>query len=590
MTLLNAASAELQAMGSRVEITGNTAQAGSIQVNNVAHPAPSLEDIDRCCLRALRCPNPMAVKHRLKENKDKLLPKSIEWILKHPQYKTWQDGDDVCLLWIKGGAGKGKTMMSIGIIEDLSRLYESTIVTYFFCQSADCEHNTLEAIIKGLIFQLVYQQPSLNHQPGQALRRRWDTTNNCFYDSEDLSSWRALWDVFLEMLEYCKCQRVYIIVDALDECQSDSMADFLKLLVRNGLDRPSKIKWMLTSRPLDTAERELLTGYEQVQVSLELNLSSVSEAVKIYVSSKMTELDRRHLYGEQLKLEIQTKLIKKAKSTFLWVSLVGKELESVCRKKALTTIRNLPSGLYPFYNQILIQLSKGERADVQKYIRLFTVMMLVYRPLKLEEIRSVTGLTDEEDAIKLLVDQCASLIQLQENKIEFVHKSARDYLAGEDAQSFFPPSEHFGPDEIAYGCLSYLSESLTPNLVKLTRFDSGPQSLKELKDEKKEVLLARVDYAATFWVQHLEDTKKSLLSQSNLPLVDTVIIYLQTKFLEWLECMSLLGMLPQAMEALKTLANLARVRPPLPILTCARCYTIFVTTLSHYSKVAAADL
>ncbi|KAJ5337057.1 G-protein beta WD- 40 repeats containing protein [Penicillium brevicompactum] len=184
--------------------------------------------------------------------------------------------------------------------------------------------------------------------------------------------------------------------------------------------------------------------------------------------------------------------------------------------------------------------------------------MLVYRPLKLEEIRSVTGLTDQEDAIELLVDQCASFIKLHENKIEFVHKSARDFLAGKYAQSVFFSGEHFGPDEIALGCLSYLSERLTANLVELTRPDSTPKSLKGLKDERDNVLLARVDYAATFWVQHLEDTKKPLVPQTNLALIDTVIIFLQTKFLEWLECVSLLGKLPQTMEALKTLANLAK--------------------------------
>jgi hypothetical protein len=32
------------------------------------------------------------------------------------------------------------------------------------------------------------------------------------------------------MLEHCKCQGVYVIVDALDECQEDGMADLLNVL------------------------------------------------------------------------------------------------------------------------------------------------------------------------------------------------------------------------------------------------------------------------------------------------------------------------------------------------------------------------
>jgi hypothetical protein len=116
----------------------------------------------------LRCPDILVVKNRLKENKDKLLHKSIDWILQDLQYISWKDRDDVCLLWIKGSAGKGKTMMSISLIERLSPLLDtSTVVTYFFCQNADYKLNTLEAIIKGLILQLVNQQKELK----ESLRR-----------------------------------------------------------------------------------------------------------------------------------------------------------------------------------------------------------------------------------------------------------------------------------------------------------------------------------------------------------------------------------------------------------------------------------
>ena len=57
----------------------------------------------------------------MKENKDKLLHRSFDWILHDPDYLRWQDDDDIDLLWIKDGAGKGKTMMSIDPIEDLSQ-------------------------------------------------------------------------------------------------------------------------------------------------------------------------------------------------------------------------------------------------------------------------------------------------------------------------------------------------------------------------------------------------------------------------------------------------------------------------------------
>ncbi|KAL8763581.1 MAG: hypothetical protein Q9184_000654 [Pyrenodesmia sp. 2 TL-2023] len=162
------------------------------------HSAPTADDIDRACLRALRCPDSLVIKNRLKENKDKLLHESIQWIFNDEQYKSWHDRDDIALLWIKGGAGKGKTMMAIGLIEELSdRAKDTTVVTYFFCQNADYELNTVEVIIKGLILRLSRQQEDVK----KLLRDRWDNVNERF--SVDISSWRGLWNIFLEMLDSC---------------------------------------------------------------------------------------------------------------------------------------------------------------------------------------------------------------------------------------------------------------------------------------------------------------------------------------------------------------------------------------------------
>jgi hypothetical protein len=512
--------------------------------NHVSSKNVTVDEIDRSCLRSLRCPDTLVVKNRLKENKDKLLYKSIDWILQDPQYISWKDGDDVCLLWIKGGAGKGKTMMSIGLIERLSLLHDaSTMVTYFFCQNADYELNTLEAIIKGLILRLVNRQIELKG----SLRRRWDTVNERF--SEDVTSWRTLWDIFLEMLEHCKCQRVYVIVDALDECQDDGMADLLNCLVRTGLHHPSKIKWLLTSRPLDSAGRELLAGSDQVLVSLELNSKHVSEAVKTYIAFKVDELDRRCSYGEILRRKVETELTEKAEDTYLWVSLVCKRLESVHRDEALNTIQELPRGLHPFYNRVFNQLSEGGSAVVKGCIRLLRVMMLAYRPLNMAEVGGASGLSDEWVTIEALVDRCASFVKIRGTDIEFVHQSARDYLAGTNGQSKLDSYEHYGHGEIALSCLSHLSQRLKVNLVDLPR----PDSTRELM--KWNELATSVAYAATFWVQHLDGAKRTTLIQNALTEQGEFGTFLRTKLLEWLECLSLLDKLPHAIEALRTLAD-----------------------------------
>jgi WD40 repeat protein len=509
-------------------------------------------------MQNLACPDSFVVKNRLKAAKDKLHRQSWEWILQTSEYQSWIGDTGIYLLWIKGGAGKGKTMMAIGLVEELSKQRENT-VAYFFCQNADRELNTLESIIKGLILGLVSQNTELK----ASLRRRWDTQRERF--TEDCTSWRNLWDILLEILaNQCKLSSVYLVVDALDECQDGGMAEFLRLIVRNGLDQP-KLKWLLTSRPLDSAERALLTGYEQTQVSLELNFSSISQAVDAYISQKVDELSAFQRYKAPLKSEIRLELSKKAEGTFLWVSLVCKKLENVPQERALGTIQDLPPGLDALYDRALDQLRDGKTDDTKKCMRLLKAIMLVYRPLNVVEVSYVTGLADEDN--EGLFNRCASFIRRQANKIEFVHQSTRDYLAEEKTQFIFQLYTSFGHHDILQGCLSQLSERLKVNLLDLPRPDSTRNPSEPLNKEET-VKISCLDYAATFWVRHFENVDH-VINQSET--LENVRVFLYSKFLEWLEYLSLSGRLSLAPGFLETLGPLTKVSLLLAIIQWELC-------------------
>ncbi|KAH5617544.1 hypothetical protein HBI23_254240 [Parastagonospora nodorum] len=540
-------------MTSSARVSGNVAEPGSNQINNVSHTTTyTIDDLNSACLHALRCPHTLDVKIRLKA-KDKLLYKSIEWVFQDAQYVRWQNEEGVSLLWIKGGAGKGKTKMSIGLIEQLERPLGShkqpPVMAYFFCQNTNYELNTIEGIIKGLILCLVNQKKEL-YGP---LRHQWDNDKRQF--REDLTSWRALWSIFLDMLHRCKSQRIYVVIDALDECQDHDMATFLQLVVQTGFN--SKVKWLLTSRPFDSAGRELLNASDQVMISLESNSGHISKAVKSYIAEKVVWLDHRDRYGPALCKQLEAKLTEKAEDTYLWVSLVCNRLDGVGRANVLAKIKELPPGLTPFYRQIFDKLREGEPAVVEASVRLLKVMLSAYRPLREEEVSSATGLPLEDVEIDLLIDRCASFVRKQGESIEFVHQSARDYLAQE---ACIPLSSYgsWAHREIALSCLRYLSQRLKVNLVNLLRPDSERGSMKRLPDKAEKGPLDIVDYAATFWVQHLADAMPDALIADALGDQGEVVAFLRAKLLEWFECLSLIDQLPRAIEALKALAAAAK--------------------------------
>jgi len=103
---------------------------------------------------------------RIEQGKDKLLKDCYSWILDDPSFRRWRTQDDSKLLWISGDPGKGKTMMSVGLIDELSRGDEAVslsrmskmlskfkrgskriVLFYSFCQSARPELNNASLVL-----------------------------------------------------------------------------------------------------------------------------------------------------------------------------------------------------------------------------------------------------------------------------------------------------------------------------------------------------------------------------------------------------------------------------------------------------------
>src|ERR1700735_4761029 len=80
-----------------------------------------MTDKDNNCLADFLLTDPRDEKIRIERTKGGLLIDSFRWILDNSEFQSWREGTDSQLLWIKGDAGKGKTMLMIGIIDELKQ-------------------------------------------------------------------------------------------------------------------------------------------------------------------------------------------------------------------------------------------------------------------------------------------------------------------------------------------------------------------------------------------------------------------------------------------------------------------------------------
>ncbi|KAH0562229.1 hypothetical protein GP486_003077 [Trichoglossum hirsutum] len=507
------------------------------------------------CLTDLRLTDPRFDKDRIEASKDKLLRDSYTWILDDSAFLDWRDNKDTRLLWIRGDPGKGKTMMMIGLVDELSRRLRATpgsgVLSYFFCQSTDPRLNNAVSVLRGLIYTLVNEERILTKH----LRKRYDSAGRQLF--EDTNAFYTLSAIFLDMLNDPSLGSVFLMIDAIDECDS-GLPQLLKLIAPHDSRTSSKVKWLVASRNRLDIEEELRPDTLRLKISLELNASQVSRAVSAFIDFKVSELAGRKKYDSKLRDEVRNYLCEKAEGTFLWVALVCKKLQRVLRNpKVPAILREFPSGLEPLYERMVEQVQQGEDPeDVEFCLRILSTVTLTYRPIHLKELAAAAGLPegsyDDLESLNVLVDLCGSFLTVREEMIYFVHQSAKDYFSTGKGSKIFPSGQSEEHVKIASRSLGVMSTTLKRDICKL---EMPGVLLSEVEGSINKGPLAHIKYACCHWVSHLHDAG-TLHDQLGLRDGGKVHLFLHNHFLHWLEALSLIGNVPDGVVMLSALEHM----------------------------------
>jgi len=499
------------------------------------------------CLKDLRSTNPDDDMTRIEGTNGGLLRDSYVWILGHRDFTDWRDGDERRLLWIKGDPGKGKTMLLIGIVRELKSTPDSDPVSYFFCQSTDSRLNNATALLRSLIYQLLIQQPSLISY----LSKQYDKAGRQLF--EDANAFVALSNIFTEMLHELRLTRTYLVVDALDECES-GLLKLLDLIARNVYTtESSRVKWLVSSRNRHDIEERLRITDSPVELSLELNAESVSGAVDAYIDHKLAKLDRLKQYKED-RVKIAEELRKKADGTFLWVALVCKELESVDNYYALDVLHEMPSDLKNLYGRMMRQIEGLQREDPKYCKSVLSTMALAYRPLHVLELATSTGLPTRVPLAKI-IKKCASFLTVRKDIVYLIHQSAKEYLEKDAESEILPNGRGKGHATIVSRSLDAMSKTLKRDIYQL--LDPG-SSIEQVNYPDRD-LLTPIRYSCLYWIDHLCKTDRNLYDQVGLCDNGIIDIFLKKHFLHWLEALSLMRNISSGVTMIRKLENLVAV-------------------------------
>lgn len=315
----------------------------STRLANKRGKSAELDFEDQAFRSALYTRDVEVTKSRIEREKGPLLKDSFTWILSHSQYLKWTGDDHPYILWIRGDARQGKTMLALSLVEVLQRNKDAqSFRAYFFFDMGDEKRNLPLCLLKSLLYQILDAYPSLI----RAVRDR-------FKENDRFSSIHSLWNILHYTLEISSVREVYFVVDGIDECSVYDAAAFLSLfnppLAQDGSDskeEPScRVKWLITSRLNPRLSRFFANCLE---IDLNLNEDRLFEAMGKFIDTKVQILVKQWRYEREVACSIQKTLQTKADWSFLWIELACLELQkkSIRSITAWESLVNLPPGLH----------------------------------------------------------------------------------------------------------------------------------------------------------------------------------------------------------------------------------------------------
>ncbi|KAL4789001.1 hypothetical protein BDV19DRAFT_395460 [Aspergillus venezuelensis] len=447
------------------------------------------------CFQSLFVTDPEEDKNILRRRKGDRAAGTCEWIMKTDELIDWLKASGTGgstgsnILWLHGHPGTGKSTMVLTMTDELSHQFSNSnkILAYFFCDSSSEKQRTAVAMLRGLIYRLVKECPILiKHLVAKYVERR-----ESLYMSFD-----ALWAVLMEMSSD-RAIEVYCIIDALDECESDSQEIFLRQVrqsfggARTTNTSSYRPHILITSRPYPEI-RQYMSSFRNKDLA---SYDSVKNDLKIMIQEKVTDLSNTKQYPDSVAKKVSQILEIKSEGTFLWIGIACDQLTRVQSRNAIKTLGEMPSGLYALYQQLLnTALVDRDDANDDKEVMIDMMRFVAFarRPLTMLELTALCQLyPDEDEASRLqftkdLIDQCRLMIVIEGDNVRLLHKSVRDFLVKEELHI----DEQSTHADMANHCINRILHSVG-----------------DTKD--KEVIF--LVYAVRYWPEHAGHAKTSYI-------------------------------------------------------------------------------
>jgi NACHT domain len=218
-------------------------------------------------------------------------PGTGKWLLDSAKYQAWLTTSKQTL-FCPGIPGAGKTILTSIVVDDLNTRFpadQNIGIAYLYCNFRRRDEQSAEDLLASLLKQLTQEQSSL------------PDSMKALYDQHRDKRTRPSFDEISRALQSVAtiCSQVFIVVDALDECQASDgcrtkfLTEIFNLQAKCGAH-------------LFATSRFILEITEVFKSSTSLEIYATRDDVERYLEGHMQQLPSFVQRNQQLQEEIKT--------------------------------------------------------------------------------------------------------------------------------------------------------------------------------------------------------------------------------------------------------------------------------------------
>ncbi len=405
----------------------------------------------------------------------------------------WVESDVGSLFWLHGPAGSGKSTLAQTIAEYYSRpnknLLDPTIL--------DTKTNQLEKLILDPIVKMTSFLPS----------------------------------------------RLVVVIDALDECDSDDAASYVIKLLANSLssyDPPLPLRFLVTSRP----EKHLYNFFMRPSTSpnaFPFDLANVDamQDISLYITHELGILNSTDIGS----------LVRISEGLFIAASTIVGLLKDSPTLRLQEVLSDGLSGLDSLYQFIMKRAMKVVRfpREQESFRRIIGTIILASARLSMQALLDLLQLEQPWEIKKLVLDGLRSVIHVPDRPngiVHAFHSSFHDCLVNPEYNNtpwFIDTTKYHGI--LAKSCLERMDRLLKKDICDLQEHTKKNRDANVREQVKS--LPGDLVYASRYWAGHFARSKRG---DSLLPLLAKFAL---EHLLHWIEILCLLDCLSEGVNALQ---------------------------------------